>query len=462
MDAGRLQRAEVQLHVQFVGPDEVGGGAAGLDGAERTAARHTAGQVEQFAGRGAHRHAVHAGALDVPGDREELQPGVLVAVLARPPLRLPPGGAAQRDDRDVRERLDRVHQRRLAVQAVGAGERRLVPRLAAVPFHALDERRLLAEDVAARRGKHLDVQPPAGSACVRADQAGVAQVLDLAADDLLLRAVLVPDEHPAFFGADREHAEQHALEHQVRLGGEDVPVLERAWLGLIGVADDVRGRCLLSRHQVPLAAGREPGAAHAAQPAVLQRGDDLAAVQLVGQHRLDDAVAVLGRGVRIVGPSGGGRVRGGRGVVAVRVRPVRRRRFLRRRHRGVRLGFAQNRCNDRRRTVIAVFPHRPGVQCRQIERPVQLAVPPMLDRLGLRCRFRMASCRDRLSRRSPSATRGNVQDPSVTPSRRATPVLVVPRDTSVLIVTRASRSSRVIRLSAPFRTEKQPTQPRQS
>ena len=145
------------------------------------AAGHPAGQVEQFAGGGAHRHAVHAGALDVAGDGEELQPGVSSPFLPGA-LRVPPGRAAQRDDRDVRERLDRVHQRRLAVQAVGAGERRLVPRLAAVPFHALDQRRLLAEDVAARRGEHLDVQPPARAARVRADQAGVAQALDLAAD----------------------------------------------------------------------------------------------------------------------------------------------------------------------------------------------------------------------------------------------------------------------------------------
>ena len=34
--------------------------------------------------------------------------------------------------------------------------------------------------------------------------------------------------------------EQQALEHQVRLLGEDLPVLEGARLGLVGVADGVR------------------------------------------------------------------------------------------------------------------------------------------------------------------------------------------------------------------------------
>src|SRR5262249_60332708 len=117
----------------------------------------------QLAARGAGRPAVPPGPRDVAGDGEELQASVIAA-----PLGVPPGGTAGGDDRDVRERLDRVHQRRLAVQAVGAGERRLVPRLAAVPFHALDERGLLAEDVAARGGEHLNGQALAGAATVPA------------------------------------------------------------------------------------------------------------------------------------------------------------------------------------------------------------------------------------------------------------------------------------------------------
>ena len=60
------------------------------------------------------------------------------------------------DDRDRGERLDVVHQRRPAVEAVAAGERRLVARLAAVALHALQQRGLLAEDVAAGRGEDVD------------------------------------------------------------------------------------------------------------------------------------------------------------------------------------------------------------------------------------------------------------------------------------------------------------------
>ena len=160
---GLPQRAEVQRHVERRGPEEVRRGPARLDGAEPPAAGDPAGQVEELPGGRAHRHAVDPGALDVAGDREELQPGALARALL-----LPPGGSPPGDDRDVRERLDRVHQRGLAVQAVHAGERRLVPRFPAVPLHALDQGRLLAEDVAAGRGEHLDRQAPAGAEHVSA------------------------------------------------------------------------------------------------------------------------------------------------------------------------------------------------------------------------------------------------------------------------------------------------------
>ena len=299
---GLPQRAEVQRHVELVRPEEVGRGAARLDGAEPPAAGHPAGQVEQLTGGRPHRHAVDPGALDVAGDREELQPVMLPRALL-----LPPGGSPPGDDRDMGERLDRVHQRRLAVQAVHAGEGRLVARLAPVPLHALDQGRLLAEDVAARRGEHLHRQPPPGPDQPGPDQPGPdqssrAQPVDLAADHRLLRAVLVPDEHPAFLGPGREHPEQHALQHQVRLVGQDLPVLERPRLGLVGVADRVLRRRGLRRDQLPLPAGREPGAAHAAQPDVGQGRGDLPGVQGAGEHVAQHPVVLRRRGVRVVGP----------------------------------------------------------------------------------------------------------------------------------------------------------------
>ncbi len=112
----------------------------------------------------------------------------------------------------------------------------------------------------------------------------------------------MPDEHPAFLGADRDHPEQQPLQHQVRLLGEDLPVLERARLGFVGVADRVLRLSGLRRDQLPLTAGGEPGPAHAAQPGVLQRGGDPPGVQFPGQHRTQHPVAFLARRVGIVRP----------------------------------------------------------------------------------------------------------------------------------------------------------------
>ena len=65
--------------------------------------------------------------------------------------------------------------------------------------------------------------------------------------------------------ADGAHRDQHALEHEVRLLGKDLTVLERARLGLVGVADHVLRLARLAAHHVPLAARREAGAAHPLQ-----------------------------------------------------------------------------------------------------------------------------------------------------------------------------------------------------
>ena len=109
------------------------------------------------------------------------------------------------------------------------------------------------------------------------EQAQPAQPLELLAQHLLLRLVLVPDEDPAL--ARSRHASipsTQPLEHEVRLLGEDLAVLEGAGLGLVGVADRVLRLGLLLRDQLPLRAGREAGAAHAAQPGLLELGDQLA------------------------------------------------------------------------------------------------------------------------------------------------------------------------------------------
>jgi len=48
-----------------------------------------------------------------------------------------------------------------------------------MPLHALDQRGLLAEDVATRRGEDVEAQSAAAAQHVVSDQALLAQILDL-------------------------------------------------------------------------------------------------------------------------------------------------------------------------------------------------------------------------------------------------------------------------------------------
>ena len=102
---------------------------------------------------------------------------------------------------------------------------------------------------------------------------GARARLELGAHRGLLRPVFVADEHPALLGADREHPRQHPLDHQVRLLGQDLAVLERAGLGLVGVADDVLGLGPLAGDHLPLGARGESGAPHSPQPRFPERPD---------------------------------------------------------------------------------------------------------------------------------------------------------------------------------------------
>ena len=285
------------------------------------AAADPAGQLDQLAHRGAHRHAVDVRAARRGRTRRRTSsPTESPTPCSRPPLR-----AALHDDRHVGEGLHRVHQRGPPVQAVVAGERRLVARLAAVALHALQQRGLLAEDVAAGRDEHLDVQPAPAAAGVRPDHPGRAQRVDLGAQHVLLGPVLVPDEDPALLGADHGHAEQQALQHQVRLGGQDLAVLERARLGLVGVADRVLvvppgSAPRTSSHFCPVG---KPAPPMPRSPESFSVATIVVGVELAGQQRAQRGVALGDPGtrrVRVVRPRLGPRLR--RGVAHAR-RPER-------------------------------------------------------------------------------------------------------------------------------------------
>ena len=250
--AGRSRALERERRVEPVRPDERARRAAEEDRLDRAPARDAARAVEQPAQRLAERDLVDTGRRDVAGQAEQLGAGGAL----RPDLRVRRGAHAQ-DQRDVDQRLDVVHRRGLAEQAVLHGERRLVARLGPAALDRLEQRRLLADDVRAGADPELDVEGPAGAHDVVAEQPGRARLADRVLQSLARQRVLAAEVQVPARGADREPLDRHRLEQRERILLEDQPVLERAGLGLVGVAHDVARRGRLRCDGGPLAAGGE-------------------------------------------------------------------------------------------------------------------------------------------------------------------------------------------------------------
>ena len=188
--------------------------------------------------------------MRVPGDVS-----VPIAVYADAPLAQQP--------RQVGERLDVVDDRRLAVQADGGREeRRLQARHATVALEALDERRLLADDVRAGAPRHDDVDGEVGAEDVPADVAGGVGLVERGRHPLLGVGHLAADVQEALRQADRVAGDEAALDQLVGIELHEEAVLVRTRLALVAVDDEVARPHPLGR-QPPLDAGGEAGAATA-------------------------------------------------------------------------------------------------------------------------------------------------------------------------------------------------------
>ena len=113
--------------------------------------------------------------------------------------------------------------------------------------------------------------------------------------------VLVAEVDDRGLRAERVRGEHHPFDDEVRHVGEDLRVLERARLALVGVADDVLRESRLLLHQRPLGPGGEPGPAHAANARCLQFGQPprLAIGPRHANELAERAVARFGRRVRV-------------------------------------------------------------------------------------------------------------------------------------------------------------------
>ena len=150
----------------------------------------------------------------------------------------------------------------LAEQALDHGERRLVARLAAVALDRAEDRGLLAADVGAGALAHLDVEGEALRRGCPAPRKPRSRASSIAFSMRAARQrILAAHVEVAVLAAGGVGGDGHRLDDGERVALHQHAVLERAGLGLVGVADQVVRAARLARHGVPLAARREGGAA---------------------------------------------------------------------------------------------------------------------------------------------------------------------------------------------------------
>ena len=227
---------------------------------------------------------VVAGALHVAGDRDDLR-----ARRALGPELLEPIRAVHDDVRDVAERLHVVDQRGPLVETLVGRERGLQAGIAPLALERVEERRLLAADVRPGPAVHDEVAREVRPQDPLARVPARISLRESGVEDVGLLLVLAPDVDEGVVGPGGVGADQHALDQLVRIAVNQLAVLERPRLGLVGVAAQVLVDFAVGQ-EAGLLAHREAGAAAAPQAGELELSDDLVRRHL-GQRPAQAAIA---------------------------------------------------------------------------------------------------------------------------------------------------------------------------
>ena len=163
------------------------------------------------------------------------------------------------------EREHVVDDGRLAEQALVGGQRRLGADHAALALEAFEQRRLLAADIGAGADAHLHVEGVARAGDARAEHSRPCARRDGALHRRDGVRIFGADVDVALGRADGDAGDRHALDQDEGIALHDHAVGEGAAVALVGVADDVFLRAGVVGDGPPLDAGREAGAAAAAQ-----------------------------------------------------------------------------------------------------------------------------------------------------------------------------------------------------
>ena len=198
----------------------------------------------------------------------------MVPVEASVPVCAYDGPGREHHVEDVDERLDVVDDRRLGEEPRDDGKRRLVARLAPLALDRVEDRRLLAADVRARALPHLDVEVQPLTEDVLPEVATVPGLLERVVENVVRLRVLATQVDVAARAVGRVRRDRHRLDHRKRVAFEQSTILERARLGLVGVAHEIVRPGRLPGDSLPFDADREGGSAAALQLGVLQLTDD--------------------------------------------------------------------------------------------------------------------------------------------------------------------------------------------
>src|SRR5581483_11816232 len=152
-------------------------------------------------------------------------------------------------------------------------EGRLVAGFAPVALDGVEDGRLLAADVGAGPAADLDVEGEAEAHHVRSQEAPLPGGVDGRAQGAERPGVLAPQVEVAVFGAGGVAGDGHGLDHGVGVALHQHPVLERAGLRLVGVADQLVGPDRLAGHRRPLPPGWERRPTPADEPRVAHLPD---------------------------------------------------------------------------------------------------------------------------------------------------------------------------------------------
>ena len=253
---GRASAFECEGDVELVGPHEHTCCAAEEDRLERAPRRDSARAVVELAQRRAERHLIDTRTLHVAAQAE--QAGASRRLRAH---RCVGASTVHDDGRNVGERFDVVHERRLSKESSLDGEGGLVARLAPIPLDRVEDRRLLAADVRAGAATDLELEAKAASKDVVAEEPRVPRLIDGVLHPFGRQPILTANVEVAVLAAGRERGDGERLDDRERIAFEEYTILERPGLALVGVADDVVWSHGLAGDRSPLSPGRERGAA---------------------------------------------------------------------------------------------------------------------------------------------------------------------------------------------------------